>query len=250
MLNSSGTIVARYSYDPYGRATLVSGTNLATKQYAGYYTHQPSGLNLTKYRAYDSGTGRWLSRDPLKEREGANLYTFVWDDPTTLIDQLGLASGSFDFTTTTDIIDDLLRPSVINVKITYHPDSKCKCNNIRLVQTVSLNNGPSRIDAHVGQKDADVAYPFYPYQTQSSNGNPTSVDGPGSTKLSPDPFTQIFQTCAVCVETGQILGCINWRNSWNGSSHSYTPSSKNTPASDPDQDTETLVHNQYAPPGD
>ena len=37
MLNSSGAIVARYSYDPYGRATLVSGTNLATKQYAGDY---------------------------------------------------------------------------------------------------------------------------------------------------------------------------------------------------------------------
>jgi hypothetical protein len=33
MLNSSGSIVARYSYDPYGQTTLVSGTNLATKQY-------------------------------------------------------------------------------------------------------------------------------------------------------------------------------------------------------------------------
>ena len=30
MVNSSGTIVARYSYDPYGNTTLVSGTNIAT----------------------------------------------------------------------------------------------------------------------------------------------------------------------------------------------------------------------------
>jgi hypothetical protein len=45
-MNGLGTITvqARYGYDPYGRTTLVSGTNLATKQYAGMYMHQPSRL--------------------------------------------------------------------------------------------------------------------------------------------------------------------------------------------------------------
>jgi len=91
MLNSSGTIVARYSYDPYGRTTLVQGANLATKQYAGYYQHQPSGLYLTLYRAYDSNTGRWLSRDPIGENGGINLYGYVgnnpiyWTDPWVLL---------------------------------------------------------------------------------------------------------------------------------------------------------------------
>src|SRR5580658_5486129 len=70
MLNSSGTIVARYGYDAYGAplpgysTNLISGTNLATFQYTHSYMHQPSGLNLLWFRAYDSNTGRWLARDP------------------------------------------------------------------------------------------------------------------------------------------------------------------------------------------
>jgi RHS repeat-associated protein len=91
MLNSSGSIVARYSYDPYGRTTLVSGSNLATKQYAKMYMHQPSGLYLTEYRALDASTGGWLSRDPMGEDGGVDLYGYVADDPIDLTDILGLA---------------------------------------------------------------------------------------------------------------------------------------------------------------
>jgi RHS repeat-associated protein len=90
MTNSSGTIVARYDYDPFGRTTLVSGTNLATFQYAGYYVHQPSGLNLTWFRAYDANTDRWLSRDPLGEGVGPNLYGYVNNDPIDYWDPFGL----------------------------------------------------------------------------------------------------------------------------------------------------------------
>jgi len=91
LCNSSGTIVARYNYDPYGRTTLVSGTNIATFQYAGYYQHQPSGLNLTLYRAYDAATGKWLGRDPLGEEQGSNLYNYVGNDPLDWYDPLGLS---------------------------------------------------------------------------------------------------------------------------------------------------------------
>lgn len=90
MTDSSGTIQARYDYDPYGRATLVSGTNLSDFQYAGYYEHQTSGLNLTKYRAYDSNTAKWLSRDPLAEEGGINLYEYASNNCLTITDPLGL----------------------------------------------------------------------------------------------------------------------------------------------------------------
>jgi hypothetical protein len=42
---------------------------------------------------YNTSTGRWLSRDPIGERGGANLYTFVWNSPGNRIDYFGLQSG-------------------------------------------------------------------------------------------------------------------------------------------------------------
>jgi len=69
------------------------GTNIATFQYAGYYAHQPSGLSLTKYRAYDPNTAKWLSRDPIGENGGLNLYGYVFNDPIDWIDVFGLDTG-------------------------------------------------------------------------------------------------------------------------------------------------------------
>jgi len=93
MADGSGNLVSRMAYDSFGRVTVVSGTILPTKQFAGYYQHQTSGLALTLYRAYDPGTGRWLSRDPLENverNEGPNLYDYVFDNPIMGIDPEGL----------------------------------------------------------------------------------------------------------------------------------------------------------------
>jgi RHS repeat-associated protein len=90
LVDGSGSIVSRMAYDPYGRTTTVSGTILPTMQYAGYYEHQTSVLALTKYRAYDSNTGRWLSRDPISERGGLNIYGYVDNQPSDLSDHFGL----------------------------------------------------------------------------------------------------------------------------------------------------------------
>jgi uncharacterized protein RhaS with RHS repeats len=39
---------------------------------------------------YDPSLGRWLSRDPIEERGGMNLYAFVRNSPITSFDVLGL----------------------------------------------------------------------------------------------------------------------------------------------------------------
>ena len=90
MTDSSGTIQARYDYDPYGRVTKISGSMDSDFQYAGYYEHAASGLNLTLFRAYDPNTGKWLSRDPAGEDHGVNLYAYVDNGPIDGIDPLGL----------------------------------------------------------------------------------------------------------------------------------------------------------------
>jgi RHS repeat-associated protein len=63
MTDGSGTIRARYEYDPYGRRTKVSGDSDADFGFTGHYVHGPSGLHLALFRAYDADLGRWISRE-------------------------------------------------------------------------------------------------------------------------------------------------------------------------------------------
>jgi RHS repeat-associated protein len=46
---------------------------------------------LTKYRLYKPGFGRWLSRDPIEEQGGINLYGYVGGNPVNNTDRLGLS---------------------------------------------------------------------------------------------------------------------------------------------------------------
>jgi RHS repeat-associated protein len=79
-----------YEYDPYGQVTQTVGTLSADFQYAGYYEHGPSGLNLTLTRPYSPSLGRWISRDPAGMRGGINLYQYASNDPINLSDPSGL----------------------------------------------------------------------------------------------------------------------------------------------------------------
>jgi RHS repeat-associated protein len=90
LTDGTGAIRARYAYDPYGRRTKVSGDLEANFGYTGYYQHAPSGLSLALYRAYDSRLGRFISRDPIEEAGGSNLYRMVFNNPINAIDPLGL----------------------------------------------------------------------------------------------------------------------------------------------------------------
>jgi RHS repeat-associated protein len=109
MLNSSGITVARYAYDPYGKppagstTNLISGTNLATFQYARMMMHEASGLDLASYRVYKPNSGIWSCRDPIAESGGINLYEYGGDNPVDLVDPAGLGKWYFDATVTTNI---------------------------------------------------------------------------------------------------------------------------------------------------
>jgi len=97
--DENGGLVARYDYTPYGERILVSGSHEAAKGYTGHDYDAPSGLILTRYRAYDPGAARWLSRDPLEEAGGMNLYGYVGNNPINAFDPDGqfailLAAGN------------------------------------------------------------------------------------------------------------------------------------------------------------
>jgi RHS repeat-associated protein len=89
LVTASGSPVASFDYDPYGNFTRTAGNVLTDFRYAGMFFDEDSGLYLTQYRAYDPKSARWLSRDPLQERAGANLYSYVKGSPVMSTDPSG-----------------------------------------------------------------------------------------------------------------------------------------------------------------
>jgi RHS repeat-associated protein len=95
LVDMQGSVRARYDYDPYGRVTKIAGDRDSLFLYAGYLWHAQSGLDLTLFRAYDPNFGRWISRDPLKEKGGINLYGYVGNNPVNWWDPYGLVGEPF-----------------------------------------------------------------------------------------------------------------------------------------------------------
>jgi len=56
----------------------------------GYYTDSETGLMLCTYRYYDPANGRWLTRDPIGDRGGVNIYGYVGNEPSNRRDPKGL----------------------------------------------------------------------------------------------------------------------------------------------------------------
>src|SRR5262249_14899082 len=65
VLDSTGALLTRNDFDPYGRLTRVGGTEDSRFGFTRHYVHPASGLALPQYRAYDAELGRWVSSDPL-----------------------------------------------------------------------------------------------------------------------------------------------------------------------------------------
>jgi RHS repeat-associated protein len=87
--DSTGAVVTRNDYDPYGRLTRISGSEDSRFGFTGHYMHTPSGLTLPWYRAYDSGLGRWLTDDPIGLAGGLNLQQYVRSNPVRYVDPDG-----------------------------------------------------------------------------------------------------------------------------------------------------------------
>lgn len=69
--------------------------------HATHHSQKPSKINDFQvdvayygYRWYDPLTGRWLSRDPIEESGGINLYGFVGNDGIADLDALGFISAA------------------------------------------------------------------------------------------------------------------------------------------------------------
>ena len=97
VLDSSGNLLARYDYAPYGERQIryeAAGYS-SDVGFTGHF-HLPSPVSgqseilLAHFRAYDPVLGRWLSQDPIREIGGINLYGYVGGHVAGALDLWGL----------------------------------------------------------------------------------------------------------------------------------------------------------------
>jgi RHS repeat-associated protein len=101
--DTTGTLLERYSYDAYGKPTIynAAGAIIAVSAqsnrflYTGREWFQELNLSDHRHRYYQPDIGRWLSRDPIEEYGGINLYGYVENRPTGTLDSFGLAGNGF-----------------------------------------------------------------------------------------------------------------------------------------------------------
>ena len=88
--NSSQTTTDTFQYDAFGLQTGRTGTTPTPFGFAGAWGYQSdgTGLQLLGHRYYDPSTGRFLTRDPVKD--GRNWYGYCGNNSACGIDPAGL----------------------------------------------------------------------------------------------------------------------------------------------------------------
>jgi len=90
LTDSTGTLQSTYTFDPFGNTTLSGASSTNSFAYTG---RELDGTGLYYYRAryYNPSLQRFISEDPAGFDAGTNSYSYADDDPSDLVDPLGLS---------------------------------------------------------------------------------------------------------------------------------------------------------------
>jgi len=117
--DSAGTVLTRFRYDPWGKQTLVSGSNTGISQTRqGHTAHEmlDGGLTHMNGRLYDPVLSRFVSADPVIDNpfdlQSLNRYSYVNNNPFGFTDPSG-------FMKWTKFRDKILKPVVAIVVAWY-----------------------------------------------------------------------------------------------------------------------------------
>jgi len=97
LANTSGTVVERFDYTPYGTVTVLSASGVQTVDsygwqigYQGGWTDSITALVHFQNRYYNPATATWMTQDPMGYVNGANLYQMERSNPMKYIDPRGM----------------------------------------------------------------------------------------------------------------------------------------------------------------
>jgi RHS repeat-associated protein len=90
LLDGVGHVAAVYQYDPFGVPRGPANTLSQPMQFSTKPYDEKTGLSFYGFRFYAPALGRWMTRDPIGEAGGINLYGFVGNNAVNWADPLGL----------------------------------------------------------------------------------------------------------------------------------------------------------------
>jgi RHS repeat-associated protein len=90
--DNGGVQIAAYEYGTFGEILTTGGfyAGINPFRFSTKFADAESGLLYYGYRYLNTSTGRWLSRDPIQEVGGINIYAMVGNGPSNGTDALGL----------------------------------------------------------------------------------------------------------------------------------------------------------------
>jgi RHS repeat-associated protein len=102
VITTGASVTERYSYDSFGQFRVLtsafanqgSSSCAWTLLFHAEFVDLDVGLCNYGFRFYNPELGRWLSRDPIWESGGSNLYGYVRNNSINLFDVFGLSSAN------------------------------------------------------------------------------------------------------------------------------------------------------------
>ena len=90
--NEDGDLVAEYAYDAFGNTIYEDGdmADVFPHRFSTKYYDAETDLYYYGYRYYSPSLGRWISRDPIGEEGGINIYAFLSNQCLFCFDLFGL----------------------------------------------------------------------------------------------------------------------------------------------------------------
>jgi RHS repeat-associated protein len=131
---------------PFGEVIRATGPMAKANPFRFSTQYQDDETDLVCYlhRYYSSSTGRWLSKDPVEERGGLNLYGFVHNDPLDFVDVFGLWKSRPWGSQHMDLTVNALNTALASVR--DKPSAKCKDKMAKVL--VEANEGQDSGDGY------------------------------------------------------------------------------------------------------
>jgi RHS repeat-associated protein len=162
LTDGSGSAVAAYTTDAFGKSLAAAGSVVNPFRYTGREWDQEAGLYYYRARYYDSQTGRFLSEDPIRFDGGINFYAYVSNNPLNRVDPTGQQTGFEEYQPSGFLGIDkaCAERTLAQVSARFRPSDNDKYKHCVVSCHINVScNGPTAVAAGIYKEVKDIFGP-------------------------------------------------------------------------------------------